>query len=915
VNHNDGGRREAFDLAGDWRFRLDPDGQGIDARWWDEPLPDTAHLPGSTDENGYGDEPTERDRDKLTRLHKYVGPAWYQRDVVIPANWQGKRITLFLERCHWESRVWLDGVPLGMQDSLCVPHVYDLPDTLPVGQHRLTIRVDNTIKYPVGELRGTDLQVAHSVTDHTQTNWNGIIGQIALVATDPIWLDDLQVFSDIHAKSVRLVATISNTTGQPAQGTLSLTAHALQATPPTDPAAAEAVSGAWPVTIGPAPRTVTEAVLPMGDDVRLWDDIEPVPLTLTASLTAKQGEHTYVDRQTTQFGMREFSAQGSQLTLNGRPTFLRGTVECAVFPLTGYPPMDLQAWLREFAMAKSLGLNCFRFHSWCPPEAAFDAADRLGFMLHIETPVWTYLGEYPDLDQFVYDEGDRILRLYGNHPSFCMLLAGNEPHGQNVEPFLTGLLEHWKAKDNRRLYSGCSGWPEIPANQFHVLPRRHGKGPLRAHAFVGSRLDAEPPRTDADYRFHIADAPVPIVAHEIGQWCVYPNLDEIDKFRGVLRAVNYEIFRDSLAEHHMLDQAHAFTMASGALQLREYKEEIESALRTPGYGGFEIVFINDCHGEGTAVIGVLDAFWDPKPYLDPDKFASFCASTVPLARMTKLTWTTDETFTADVELAHFGRAPIDAAVPTWSLSLADGQEIASCKLPPRSIPVGNGIALGTIRMPLAGVPAPAKLVLTVGLEGTPFRNDWEIWVYPSCVDTTPPEGVLIASPGGVEVMEALERGEKVFLMPQLSALPDDIPAGFTTIFWNTNWFKQQPRRTLGILCDPTHPALAEFPTEYHSNWQWWDLVTKAGVLKLEAFPPEFRPIVQVIDDWNTNRKLGLLFEARVGEGRVLYCSVDLFNGLERRPVARQLLHSLFSYMRSDAFDPKTEVGLDVIASL
>ena len=280
-----------------------------------------------------------------------------------------------------------------------------------------------------------------------------------------------------------------------------------------------------------------------------------------------------------------------------------------------------------------------------------------------------------------------------------------------------------------------------------------------------------------------------------------------------------------------------------------------------------------------------------------------------------MTWTTEETFRADVEVAHYGRVPMEDAVATWSLSLAGGGEIASGRLPSRTIPIGNGIALGEIQASLEEALAPAKLMLRVGLEGTVFENEWEIWVYPSTVDTTPAEDVVIASPGSEDVVRALERGEKVLLMPQLAALPDDVPPGFTTIFWNTRWTKGQPPHTLGILCDPEHPALAEFPTEYHSNWQWWDLVTKARALNLAGFPTGFRPIVQVIDDWNRNRKLGLVFEARVGEGKLLFTSIDLFHNLERRPEARQLLHSLLSYMHSDAFSPETTVDIDAIGSL
>ncbi|UCG58973.1 MAG: discoidin domain-containing protein, partial [Phycisphaerales bacterium] len=297
----------------------------------------------------------------------------------------------------------------------------------------------------------------------------------------------------------------------------------------------------------------------------------------------------------------------------------------------------------------------------------------------------------------------------------------------------------------------------------------------------------------------------------------------------------------------------------------------------------------------------------------------FCSETVPLLRMEKRTWTRGELFSADVEIAHFGPAAIENARPEWSIKYVDGKELASGRLASQTVPVGNGMILGKIEVPLRDVSAPARLLVTVRLNGTPYANDWDIWVYPSEVDIEPPEGVVIAEDLGADVSDALKAGRKVLLMPPLDSIDSDIPAGFTTIFWNTQWTRGQPPHTLGILCDPEHPALARFPTEFHSDWQWWDLVTKSRFMVLDEFEPEFRPIVQVIDDWNSNRKLGLIFEARIGRGRLLVCSIDLRGNLDesRCPsgVARQMLHSLLKYMDSSAFAPSVAIDIELVRSL
>ena len=442
------------------------------------------------------------------------------------------------------------------------------------------------------------------------------------------------------------------------------------------------------------------------------------------------------------------------------------------------------------------------------------------------------------------------------------------------------------------------------------MPRGHLWG-----AGLSSRFNAKPPQTTTDYRSFVEKFDVPIVSHEIGQWCVYPNFKEIEKYTGVLRAHNFEIFRDSLARHNMLDQAEDFLMASGKLQAMLYKEEIESALRTPGFGGFELLDIHDFPGQGTALVGILDAFWDSKGYIEPIEHHQFCCETVPILRMGKHTWTTTETFQAGAGIAHFGPAPIRNAIVLWAINYTDGRQVASGQLPEITIPMGNGIELGKIKVSLADVAVPAKLTVTVSLKETPYANQWDIWIYPAGLDTEPPKNITIAERLDEQAVTALEAGKKVLLMPPLNEIDSDIPAGFSTIFWNTAWTRKQPPHTLGILCNPKHPALAQFPTEFHSNWQWWDLVTKSKFMKLDEFGPKLRPIVQVIDDWNTNRKLGLIFEAKVSGGKLLVCSIDLSGNLNERPAARQMLDSLLKYMDSDAFAPELNIDIQLIRSL
>lgn len=912
--------RTVIDLAGQWEVSLDPEDIGEKQKWFKAILPDKITLPGSLTQNGLGDEVTAKTKwtagfwnkawltDKqyekyrqpgnvkinswLQPLKHYVGKAWYRKQIDIPENFKGKQITLLLERCHWETKVWVDGKYIGVKNSLSTPNRFRLGKLNP-GKHNIALCVDNTLKINVG-------QDAHSVSDQTQGNWNGVVGKMLLQAQDSVTIDNVQIYPDIENKLAKVVVTVKNSSKR-TTAHINLKAESFNTnTKHSVPAVTKQVK------LNKRVETF-EIQYPMGDKVQLWDEFSPALYKLTVSI---EGDG-FKDVETTDFGMRQIVAEGREFKLNGKKIFFRGTLECSIFPLTGYPPMNVQGWEKVIKACQAHGLNHIRFHSYCPPQAAFVAADKMGFYFQAEGPFWAKVGDGGDLDKYIYAECDRILKEYGNHPSFMLMAHGNEPSGKNQKKFLGELEKYWRAKDKRRLYSSGSGWPHIPENDYHIDP-----DPRIQHWGAGlhSRINAKPPETTTDYTKSISKFEVPVISHEIGQWCVYPNFDEMKKYTGILKPKNFEIFRETLEENHMLDQAHDFLMASGKLQTLCYKEDIESALRTKNFGGFQLLDLHDFPGQGTALIGVLDPFWEEKGYVTADEYKRFSGQTVPLARMEKRTWTNDETFTADIEIAHFGQSPITNAKFIWEIT-RQNKVYRSGNLAVKTIPVDNGIQLGKVQVPLTDIAIASKLNLSVSLEGTDFRNDWDFWVYPKSIDTSRDAHILIAEKLDEKALSLLASGGKVILMPPDKSIKGDVALGFSSIFWNTAWTNGQKPHTLGILCDPKHPALAKFPTEYHSNWQWWDMVSKAQAMIMDEFPPELRPIVQVVDDWFTNRRLGLVFEANVNGGKLLICSINLRSNLDDRPVARQMLHSLKNYMRSDAFKPKHSIDTKLIDDL
>lgn len=906
-------------LQGQWRFALDPDDKGLKEQWYVHALSDTIRLPGSLQEQGYGYDVNLKtvwtgqvvdkswynspDYEKfrqpgnmkvpfwLNPDKHYVGVAWYQKEIDVPTDWSDRPIELELERTHWETTLFLDGKEMGKHESLSTPYRYTFKELTP-GKHLLTLRVDNRLNVAVGVN-------AHSVSDHTQSNWNGVVGTIVLSAKPSLYIDDIQIYPNVSDKTIKAVVSLNGTLGKN-ESSLSLQVKNQKG---------KLVGEPQQIKLSSQAPLKQEFVIPMGDDALLWSEHTPNLYTLHV-ITETDGNQ---EEQCRTFGLREFKANGTRFEVNGHPVFLRGTLECCIFPLTGYPAMTNPYWAKIYSQCKAHGLNHVRFHSWCPPEAAFEVADSMGMYLQVECAGWATVGNGDYSDQWFRDESDRILKEYGNHPSFCMMAYGNEPSGANQGKFLSGLIDYWKSKDLRRVYTSSGGWPYVENADYWdpMEPRIH-----RWAEGLNSIINAKAPSTDYDFA-HIIKKNMPTVSHEVGQWCVYPNFKEIEKYTGVLKAKNLEIFRETLKEHHMADLAEDFLFASGRLQTLCYKAEIEAALRTPGFAGFQLLDLHDFPGQGSALVGVLDAFWEEKGYVSPEEYNTFCNQTVPLIRFPKMVWLNSETLNVPLEVAHFGEKPLQETHITWNISDQDGKKLAEGNFV-KDLPVTNCTPIGNVNYALSGIDQPVQLTVSVEIKEANNKNQWNIWVYPdkqAAIENLP----YIASSLDNQAMDRLNRGENVLLLLQPgSILPEkggNIRVGFSSIFWNTAWTNKQPPHTLGILCDPKHPALAAFPTERYSDYQWWDLTSRCDAMVLDDFPTDYRPVVHLIDDWFTNRKLGILFEGKVGNGKLMVCSADLQKDLDKRPAARQFRQSILQYMASDQFNPSATLDLEKVRAL
>lgn len=878
-------------LAGTWAFQLDPAELGVEQRWFDRDLgPETIFLPGSTDQAGYGDKTRGPANGHLSRPYVYTGPAWYQKKITVPEAWQGRRVTLYLERCHWQTSAWIDGKSYGTQNSLSVPHIYDLGTDIKPGNHTLTLCVDNTIRINIGA-------TAHAITEQTQTDWNGVIGKIELRSTPPAWIERVRVFPDTEKKQVSLEILLRNSMSTPMSGRV-------EAVLRQDGSSA---SADVPPFTGDKIVTIT---IPMIAPVRQWDDFQPSLYTADLRFTGNAGAGSYEHSYAVRFGMREITAKDRQFLLNGRPVFLRGTVENAVFPLTAYPSMQKAEWDHIFRTLHSYGMNHLRFHSWCPPECAFAAADEAGVLLHVELPVFSHhIGTTPGLEEFMRKEAHRMLETYGNHPSFTFMCMGNELKADY--PFLDALVGELKQADNRRLYtySTNNGRPAPGPTSDYWVTEETLEGRLRIDR---TRFGATPGGTDYDFSKAIAGFGVPVVAHELGQWAVYSSYDEIDEYTGVLKPRNLEVFREQLEARGMGNQAEIFQTASGRFSAEVYKEDIESALRTPNFGGFQLLELTDYPGQHEALVGMLDCFWNSKGLITANAFRSFCNHTVPLLRFSKFVWRSDETFRAKAEVAHYGKESIREPV-AWTVYDDSGRILRHGKFRSVTIAPGGITSLGAIEFPLSVFRGAMRLNLMLEIRGSGVMNRWSIWTYPASLSLPKPGNVMMATELNDDAMQHLKGGGTVFI----SALPQGshrLKLRFLPVFWSFAMFHKQPG-VMGILCDPAHPAFTSFPTDMHSNWQWWELTQGTDAFVLDDAPLGFRPLVQVIDDFHRNHKLGMVIEARIGKGKLLATALPLNGNLDGKPVTRQLFYSLLQYASSERFQPQSELALEFIKKL
>lgn len=924
-------------------------------------------LPGTLDENGIGHRDVganqwhpdavlgnaagEIDKDapiatRFTRRHTYEGEARISRKITVP-DYGTDRLFVLAERAR-ALRLLVDGEACSVfrQGTLSTPYIFELTGAAP-GEHEFTFLSDNS--YP--GMPKAAIYYSSAATDETQTNWNGILGECSMYTRPQNFIDSLRVYPRAVKKEEKNKAGgyVLDVCVELAPGAkkvykdakIILQSEALAAGELEDTQTLTEIisySGEGLAEAGtdkeenPKTMEIWFRDLPLRENVKLWDEDEgnlyEMAVTLDNGMSAEdKGGSTAECR--TRFGIRSFGDNGSgRLALNGRAIFLRGEANCAEYPETGHPPMTIPEWKEMLLKYRSYGINFVRFHSHCEPEAAFAAADELGMLLQPELSHWDPKDAFGTEESYRYYRAELVdlLKTYANHPSFVMLTLGNELQAQDEgRERMRELVRTAKRMDPTRLYAngsnafygeeGCD-----PESDFYTS--QSCKDVVIRGTFSGMRgyLNENYPSADRTYDEAMAEIrkeyQKPVFSFEVGQFEVLPDFEELESFHGISDPVNLKLIKKRVEERGLLPTWEKYVEATGELSRLAYREEIEAAMRTRELSGISLLGLQDFPGQGTALVGMMNSHLEPKPYdfARPERFREFFTESRIFVKMPRYTYEEGEYLTAEVEVANFGKESISGEL-VWTLGYRDcavntgsGEFLCGRADGQKNCPPGTYTSLGRLDIPLEVKGVSAAFMLTVSMGDC--TSTYPVWVYkktsPEC-----PKNVYETRVFDEQTRAVLQNGGRVYLSPDADkeSLPYSIKTQFTTDFWSVGTFADQ-EGGMGQLIDTEHPIFKEFPTDFHTDWQWWIMATKRAAV----LPHPMKTIITEMDSYAFLRPMAQLIEFRCLKGKVLLSTMELHKS-QQYPEVRALQASIYTYLSEENFEPAEEITEEELSML
>lgn len=900
--------RSQIRLDGTWQFQTDPERIGLQEGWHSDTklLARQIEVPGSWQAQGVG-EP----RDYLR--HDYVGQAWYKRRVSIPTEWREKQVWLRISGASRAVEVFVNGKKSGSHEGFSSPFRLDITPAVLFGE-------DNTIAIAVDNASGSASRLPLKEMDFSRPggafnflgNWGGLYGHVALEATAKVWIDDLYLRTRLHPRQAVVQLSVASSSDFPSE-TLDLR---ITIRPMKRGSGSYLASGT--VRVLPGSTRLQTVTISLGGS-ELWAPENPfLYVAETQLIKGKQA----LDSVSQTFGIREIAARNRRVYLNGQAYYLRGTGDLSVEVNSGTPSVSLEENLRRVKLIREYGFNFIRIHSRVPPEEFFQAADEMGLLVSAELPVFHSPWLLPYLE-YLFKELPEVYRSFRNHPSWISSALGNEldPVPGKETEFQEAFSRFYQAAKRfhpDHLVTATDGFPFKPADYFATL--------------AGYPLDPQ----------------IPVIAHEWGGWyCSLPNISLISRFTGAIDPYWMRETEEWLRRNGLLEIYPQLLKNSQRLQTMGHIFRVEKLRNNPDIQGYQIPsgIVDFPSGSREGELweeGVFDFFWQPK-YASAEEWSRVNAATLLVtdADISQRTWWQGKAAKLRVNASHYGLTSLAKATLRYRLE-DQGKVLIEKSIPNLDVGQGELVSLADLEFKVPETGRAAAMTFRVELNGKEriAENGWTFWTYP--------QGRLANS--DIPVISRIRDSRLVKLYPFVQLEGTAKPGSLVILdILDHNSFQEirQGARAL-ILAQPnrmggqrlydyfptfdadahahgtrveSHPLFRNFPHDGFCDAQFYNLMEGAMALEGGRRPMvgSVAPLLWSLSSLGAHhpkypgerpnlRKLGFIYEFRVGKGSVLVTSLNFQKFLdEGYPSVLYLFDQLLRYLTASEFQPKEQL--------
>lgn len=806
----------------------------------------------------------------------------YRRSFTVDSLCGVQEIRLFVGGAQNTVSAWINGHYLGKHEGYSASFFFTVPkEALVEGENRITLAVSNI------RLKGYKGRPVFGCTSRAANECTGgVYGDVEL----RLYQGDLRdFFLTVDEDLSHFTVHIEGNTTAPTTVVLK--------------------DGDKTVLSGEIPAKENAVKLPT-EGLSFWSPACPFRYTVEVSC-----EGQTLSRKC---GIRRLTADGTRLRLNGDFFFARGICEHGYYPMTAHPPRDKQYFRRVVRTLKKLGFNFVRFHTTIPVEEYMEAADELGILLEPETP-----------NNTTYEEWVEIVRACRRHTSAVMFSSGNEmvidedyiAHlrkcADMVHAECDALFSPMSAMRGVEYMS--SAYTDAAVKEpFEHDPARLATLREFCDVFNGyslgyaSYFSAQGDAEQMDYRQSVYQKP--FLSHEICIHGTYCDLSLKDRYRGT-RIGDTELYSSverHLEEKGLLDRSPLYYQVSCAWQQLLRKQCFENVRAAKTMAGYDFLGDIDHHWHTFGYcVGMMNEFYELKPGETVENVRRYNSDAVLLAKLPKnVNFVAGETVDIPIKVSNYGKSMTKG---TLSVRLSDNDRVyLRREIRVGAVPSGEITELYNLHFTTPKCDKPLNIKLHVSLYGdeTDAANVWDLYVFPKVSTTLPTKKaqkerntVITSQMGGEELMRALDEGKSVVLL-------GGGPFATLPIYFQISCAGRTEGH-LGVILNDK-PLLADFPHDGFGGFQCRTMIEEGDVVAVDLPNAPFDPIVEVVPSYKNARREAMVFEYKVGNGKLFVCTLGLN---ESDPAGRYLKARILSYVMSDAFAPGDELTMEQLGTL